>query len=60
MKKKINPVSGEGLISDNPPSWLLTDSIFYDKKNGKHYIYKTFEYHDTAAKTHLFGDFLHV
>jgi lipopolysaccharide export system protein LptA len=47
---------GRGTYIYNPPSWLLTDSIFYDKKNGKSYIYKTFEYHDTAAKTHLFGD----
>ena len=47
---------GRGTYIYNPPSWLLTDSIFYDKKNGKSHIYKTFEYHDTAAKTHLFGD----
>lgn len=47
---------GKGTYIYNPPSWLLTDSIFYDKKNGKSHIYKTFEYHDTAAKTHLFGD----
>jgi len=47
---------GRGTYIYNPPSWLLTDSIFYDKKQGKSYIYKTFEYHDTAAKTHLFGD----
>ncbi|MBL7790562.1 MAG: hypothetical protein JNL75_12100 [Chitinophagales bacterium] len=47
---------GRGTYIYNPPSWLLTDSIFYDKNQGKSYIYKTFEYHDTAAKTHLFGD----
>lgn len=40
----------------NTNSWLLTDSIFYDKKNKKSHIYKTFEYHDTASKIHLFGD----
>lgn len=47
---------GVGTYIYNPPSWLLTDSIFYDKKLGKSNIYKTFEYHDTAAKVHLFGD----
>lgn len=47
---------GKGTYIYSPPSWLLTDSIFYDKAQGKSFIYKTFEYHDTAAKTHLFGD----
>ena len=47
---------GHGTYIYNPTSWILTDSIFYDKRNGKSNIYKTFEYHDTAAKIHVFGD----
>lgn len=47
---------GKGTYIKNPSSWILTDSIYYDKANKQSYIYKTFEYHDTAAKIHLFGD----
>lgn len=47
---------GRGTYIYNPPQWILTDSIFYDEKNGVSHIYKTFEYHDTAMKVHLFGD----
>lgn len=47
---------GKGTYIYQPTSWMLTDSIFYDKKNGRSTIYKTFEYHDTASKVHVFGD----
>lgn len=47
---------GRGTYIYNPSSWIATDSIFYDKKNGRSTIYKTFEYHDTASKIHVFGD----
>jgi lipopolysaccharide export system protein LptA len=47
---------GRGTIIYNPPQWIMTDSIFYDKNNEFSRIYKTFEYHDTATKVHIFGD----
>lgn len=47
---------GRGTYIYNPPQWILTDSIYYDRANGFSHIYKTFEYHDTASKVHLFGD----
>jgi len=47
---------GQGTYIYDAPQWILTDSIFYDRKNGKSYIYKTFEFHDTAMKVHMFGD----
>lgn len=47
---------GKGTYIYNPPNWMLTDSIYYDRSKGVSHIFKTFEYHDTAAKMHLFGD----
>lgn len=47
---------GRGTIIYNPPQWIMTDSIYYDKKNEFSRIYKTFEYHDTTTKVHIFGD----
>ncbi len=47
---------GRGTYIFNPPQWILTDSILTDKKIGMSFIYKTFEYHDTALKIHVFGD----
>lgn len=55
-EEKNQSTFGQGTYIYNAPHWLLTDSIFYDRKIGKSYIYKTFEYHDTAMKVHLFGD----
>jgi lipopolysaccharide export system protein LptA len=55
-EEKNQSTFGKGTYIYNSPHWMLTDSIFYDRKNGKSFIYKTFEYHDTAMKIHLFGD----
>lgn len=55
-EEKNQSTFGQGTYIYNSPHWMLTDSIFYDKKNGKSFIYKTFEYHDTAMKVHVFGD----
>lgn len=55
-EEKNQSTFGQGTYIYNSPYWMQTDSIFHDKKNGKSYIYKTFEYHDTAMKVHVFGD----
>jgi lipopolysaccharide export system protein LptA len=47
---------GVGTIIYNGSQWLMTDSLFYDKKNGFGRIFKTFEFHDTTSKFHVFGD----
>jgi len=47
---------GVGTIIYNGTQWLMTDSMFYDKKAGFGRIFKTFEFHDTASKFHVFGD----
>jgi lipopolysaccharide export system protein LptA len=55
-EEKNQSTFGYGTYIYNSPHWMLTDSIFYDRKNGKSFIYKTFEYHDTLMKVHVFGD----
>ena len=55
--EKTNTASfGVGTIIYNMPQWLMTDSIYYEKTTGFGRIFKTFEYHDTAAHIHVFGD----
>lgn len=47
---------GKGTIIYNAPQMILTDSIFFNKKTGFSRIYKTFEFHDTSTKIHVYGD----
>lgn len=47
---------GKGTIIYNSPQMILTDSIYFNKNTGFSRIYKTFEFHDTSSKIHVYGD----
>ncbi|MCU0328558.1 MAG: hypothetical protein MUE53_06160 [Chitinophagales bacterium] len=54
-EKEIFRFSNQTLIQQ-PKSFLIGDSIMYDKKNQFARFYKHFEYHDTIEKIHLIAD----